>query len=179
MSGYCFQVPPLSIDKITASADLFRRSLGVTEDRFPLVEVVEHLIPALWEDFTFEVREAGDMGSAHGLTFPEKGLIWLRDDVYQGVLDGQGRDRFTLAHELGHLLLHNSIGMARSIQKPTDLKPYENSEWQANTFAGALLIPISAAQRLGSPNLIADACGVSLDAARVRLESLRRRGKIR
>lgn len=178
MSGYCFQVPPLSIDKITATADLFRRSLGITEDRFPLVEVVEHGIPTLWEDFTLHVREASEMGSAHGLTFPEKAEIWLRDDVYQGVLEHQGRDRFTLAHELGHLLLHNGISMARSMKKPSELKPYENSEWQANTFAGALLIPVSTAQRLKSEWEISEACGVSFDAARVRLDSLRRRGKL-
>jgi len=178
MSGYCFQVPPLSIDKITATADLFRRSLGITEDRFPLVEVVEHGIPTLWEEFTLHVREASEMGSAHGLTFPEKAEIWLRDDVYQGVLEHQGRDRFTLAHELGHLLLHNGISMARSMKKPSELKPYENSEWQANTFAGALLIPVSTAQRLQSEWEISEACGVSFDAARVRLDSLRRRGKL-
>lgn len=179
MSGYCFQVPPLSIDKITASADLFRRSLGVTTDRFPLVEVVEHAIPALWDDFTLEVREEAEMGSAHGLTFPESAEIWLRADVYQGVLEEQGRDRFTLAHELGHLLLHNGIGMARSMKMPSELKPYENSEWQANTFAGALLIPVAVAQRLRSEFELADACGVSFDAARVRLAGLRRRGQIR
>ena len=178
MSGYCFQVPPMSIAKITARADLFRRALGVETDRFPLINVVEHAIPALWEDFSLQVREKAEMGSAHGLTFPESAEIWLRDDVYEGFLADQPRDRFTVAHEVGHLLLHNDVSLARSMKKPSELKPYENSEWQANTFAGALLIPTPTAQRLRNEWEVAEACGVSFDAARVRLAALRQRGML-
>ena len=178
MSGYCFQVPPRSLDSITASADVFRRALGVQGDKFPLVDVMEKIIPSLWDGFSLVVGDMGEMGSAHGLAFPEKGEIWLREDVYEGYLAGQGRDRFTAAHELGHLLLHNNIGMARSIKSPSELKPYENSEWQANTFAGALLIPVETARKLKDEFELMDACGVSFDAARVRLAQLRRNRKI-
>ncbi|ENM0054935.1 ImmA/IrrE family metallo-endopeptidase [Stenotrophomonas maltophilia] len=179
MSGYCFQVPPLSTDKITAKADVFRKALGVETDRFPLIEVVEYAIPLLWEAFSLQVREKSEMGSAHGLTFPETAEIWLREDVYEGFLANQPRDRFTVAHEVGHLLLHNGVGLARSMRKPSELKAYENSEWQANTFAGALLIPTATAQRLRNELELADACNVSVDAAKVRLASLRQRGMLK
>lgn len=179
MSGYCFRVPPLSAAKIEAQAAAFRRALGVTGDMFPLVEVVETSIPELWEDFSLEVLEEEEMGDAHGLTYPEHGVICLRTDVYYGFLAGNGRDRFTVAHELGHLVLHNGVGLARKMVEPTSLKAYENSEWQANTFAGALLIPEEAGIRLSDPADLAAACGVSFRAAEVRLSALRRRGRIR
>lgn len=179
MSGYCFQVPPLSTEKITARADFLRKTLAVETDRFPLIEVVEYWFPALWEAFSLQVREKSEMGSAHGLTFPETAEIWLREDVYEGFLADQPRDRFTVAHEVGHLLLHNGVGLARSMRKPSELKAYENSEWQANTFAGALLIPTATAQCLRNELELADACNVSVDAARVRLASLRQRGMLK
>ncbi|PZT06150.1 hypothetical protein A7X87_08395 [Stenotrophomonas maltophilia] len=143
------------------------------------MEVVEYAIPLLWEAFSLQVREKSVMGSAHGLTFPETAEIWLREDVYEGFLADQPRDRFTVAHELGHLLMHNGVSLARNMKKPSELKPYENSEWQANTFAGALLIPTATAQRLRDEWEVAEACGVSFDAARVRLAALRQRGKLK
>ena len=32
--------------------------------------------------------------------------IKIREDVYERAIKGYGRDRFTLAHELGHFLMH-------------------------------------------------------------------------
>lgn len=47
------------------------------------------------------------------------------------------RERFTIAHELGHLVLHTLRG--------EDLSP-KQAEDEANRFAGALLIPLAAAR---------------------------------
>ena len=79
------------------------------------------------------------MGDDHGQTFPEKLLIKLREDVYVGMCKGVGRDRFTGAHELGHLFLHKSAGFARRSLEP-GAPLYVNSEWQADTFSSAFLI---------------------------------------
>lgn len=80
------------------------------------------------------------MGTKHGETIPSENRIRIREDVYERACNGYGRDRLTMAHELGHLLLHRAetITFAR---EDGDIPPYKDPEWQANTFAGELLAP--------------------------------------
>ena len=60
------------------------------------------------------------------------------------------RMRFSFAHELGHYFLHSDIYAQLAISSPQDWKEfttsvpaseYANFEWQANEFAGRLLVP--------------------------------------
>jgi Zn-dependent peptidase ImmA (M78 family) len=51
---------------------------------------------------------------------------------------GNSRDRFTACHEFGHFLMHRTITMART-REDTD-KIFCDAEWQADTFAGTLLM---------------------------------------
>ena len=80
------------------------------------------------------------MGAKHGETIPSENRIRIREDVYERACYGHGRDRLTMAHELGHLLLHRveTITFAR---EDGDIPPYKDPEWQANAFAGELLAP--------------------------------------
>lgn len=71
--------------------------------------------------------------------------------VYDRVQQNDGRARFTLAHELGHCMLHAAqlhklnLNPGRVVlYRRVDLKPYNDPEWQANAFAGALLMPTAA-----------------------------------
>jgi Zn-dependent peptidase ImmA (M78 family) len=61
-----------------------------------------------------------------------------------------GRYRFTLAHEIGHLVLHEHIyeqcefdtmGEWKKFIKNFPEKEYSWLEWQANEFAGLVLVP--------------------------------------
>ena len=84
------------------------------------------------------------------------------------------RDRFTIAHELGHYFLHSRQGKTPLI---ATRKGTGRVEWEANWFAAALLMPElefrEAAKRLDSDiDRIAGEFGVSRDAARVRKERL-------
>ncbi len=60
------------------------------------------------------------------------------------------RMRFSFAHELGHYFLHSDIYSQLKFRSPEDWKEfttslpereYANFEWQANEFAGRLLVP--------------------------------------
>jgi hypothetical protein len=60
------------------------------------------------------------------------------------------RMRFSFAHELGHFFLHKELYLKFGISSPEDWKDfilnvpeneYRNFEWQANEFAGRLLVP--------------------------------------
>lgn len=70
----------------------------------------------------------------------------------------EGRFRFTVAHEIGHWLLHkNQLEEANSGFFETDTKPAivcrtqsakEPIEWQADSFAGFLLMPKTMVQQV-------------------------------
>lgn len=70
---------------------------------------------------------------------PQDSLIILREDVYEGAHEGNGRDRMTVAHEIGHLLMHKNIAFARA--ERVEIRAFESSEWQAKCFSGELLSP--------------------------------------
>lgn len=62
----------------------------------------------------------------------------LRDGViYANYLESTNRQRFTMAHEIGHYVLHNvTQDVYRSLDAPRDEK-----EREADAFAAALLMP--------------------------------------
>ena len=85
----------------------------------------------------------------------------------------QGRARFSIAHELGHLLLrHNPLGR---IGEPRD----PDQERQADRFASELLMPESLLREDCDKLSFEALCRryrVSRQAMRIRLESVARRG---
>jgi antitoxin HicB len=119
--------------------------------------------------------------------------VRLRADVWEGAQAGNARFRFTVAHEIGHVVLHRSDliqhrGCAfRDILTATERLPPEvpifcSPEWQANAWAGAFLMPLAGVRSyLGrlrkeglefSPTLFALHFQVSSQAASIRLEKL-------
>lgn len=146
------------------------RAIIRSRGAFPIVPFLENVMPSLYDGYEFDVREARFLGDAHAKTYPDDLRIVVRDDVYAGAVAGAGRDRFTLCHELGHLLLHQRIGLPRSgAPKPVT---YCDSEWQADAFAGCLLMPDALLERCGSIGEVVKRCGVSWDAARVQMQVL-------
>lgn len=77
--------------------------------------------------------------------------IELRQDVLARLYAGNGRARYALAHELGHLALHaNELvrheGQAlrdtfMSAHRRSNVAPFRDPEWQCNCFAAAFLVP--------------------------------------
>ncbi|PKM09269.1 MAG: hypothetical protein CVV14_00690 [Gammaproteobacteria bacterium HGW-Gammaproteobacteria-4] len=165
MSGICFEVNPLSRQRLMEITTLLRTILQIDRPFFPILEVVEFAFPRIFADFCFTVREMNEMGGNHGLTLFRPNEIRLRIDVYDGVEQRKGRDRMTLAHEVGHLLLHDAPGLARKPKNSVDIPPYKSSEWQANAFAGSLLMPIEFLKSARSLREIIDECAVTEEAA--------------
>lgn len=61
-----------------------------------------------------------------------------------------GRYRFTLAHELGHWILHKSLYTGTNIAAAafiTDRHYDDSEEWQANYLAKAILMPVGQVKR--------------------------------
>lgn len=119
-----------------------------------------------------------------GAIEPERNCIRVSTHI-----DHLGRQRFTLAHELGHLILHIPHIQNYRIQAPLfkqietpALLQNDSAEWQANMFASAILMPrqhmilkYGALANEGAwvdPRRVADEFQVSIKAAEIRLEIL-------
>jgi len=103
-----------------------------------------------------------------------------RQTVIVNVENPKSRQRFTLAHELGHILIPWHTGSVVDHLDPDDtgeVEGYWTMEQEANAFAAELLMPLSWVDDLvnGTADLatvhrkIARECDVSLHAAGIRL----------
>lgn len=165
---------PMSRASILQYTQLIRSKLGIskTEPYVDIVRVLEYFLPKYFTDLHTEILSVDEMGEHHGLTYPNRNLILLREDVYDGACQGRGRDRFTIAHEIGHLLLHEGVDPRYARRDPLKPRPaYLDPEWQSNAFAGYFLMSPQAIHGK-TPLEVANACGVSHEAATVQLKIL-------
>lgn len=91
------------------------------------------------------------------------------------------RDNFTIAHEIGHYILHylypNQNGEPSSGGMVANRYGSDRVEWEANWFAAAFLMPEEAfrlafSDKAGELSQVADLFGVSTTAAEVRAKAL-------
>ena len=121
--------------------------------------------------------------------------ILASPETYDWLEKGHPRGGFFVAHELGHCLLHTDQ-LVRLAQMPKTQQAalqrggqevahetYRDTEWQANAFASALLMPargiLTLEQKYSdlSPAMMATHFHVSTEAATYRLELYDRRKK--
>jgi len=163
-------VAPLKREHIRAFALKIRKALGIENDMwFPVMEVVEMILPTLDKDYSFHVREKDELGSNHGLTVRDGDAvsILIRDDIYARAQAGEGRDRGTVAHEIGHYSLHiKNQCFPRNFGQ--QVRTIEDPEWQAKCFQGELLVPKHLVHGMTAYQ-VAERCGVSFDAAEYQL----------
>jgi hypothetical protein len=83
-----------------------------------------------------------------GFSTPSFSAIYVDDYVWKS---NENRYRFTLAHELGHHLMHSkylsmlggysSVKQWAQVVEQIDPRDHSKMEFQANSFAGLLLVP--------------------------------------
>ena len=148
--------------------------VGAEEVFFPIMDVLEFRLQAFEKGFYLDVCSRREMGPEEGLVVAGSNCIRLREDVYEGAWNDVGRHRFTACHEFGHYLLHRRVAMARVRD---DHHPvYRDAEWQADTFAGGLLMSSKHLSQLGCEAAAADLCGMTPTAAGVMWAKYRREG---
>ncbi len=164
---------PTSRKQIRDFTNMLRRLTGLyDEPYFPIVEFLELAMPKIFTAFEYEIVSTSEMPNEYGVTYPEKNKICIREDVYDRAIAGVERDRFTIAHEIGHFILHKpgNIALARS-DLHQEIPAYRQPEWQANTFAGELLAPPQIISGLNK-NEISSKCGVSLQVSEIQLKNI-------
>lgn len=163
-----FSAHPTSTKKILDYARIVRQGAHVSKKLFfPVVEFLEHFIPKFDEDFNLRILEEQEMPrNTYAYYDPVSNTMSIREDVYDGACANNHRDRFTIAHEIGHFFLHHK-GFALYRESEERVIPtYCDPEWQANTFAGFLLMPPELICDLTSEE-ISKKCGTSMAAARI------------
>lgn len=165
------RVAPTSRPKIRAQAFGFRDRVGLTSPYIKVIALLEVLQD--FEILEYEVVEDHILGEEEAVSYPDRGFMRIKESVYDKAYDGDGHCRFTIAHELGHMVMHRGqSNYARGSNGSHEV--YEDSEWQADTFASELLID----QRFIPENAdfydVSEIFGVSHSAARYRLEKDKR-----
>ncbi len=139
-----FRAPFLSYEKINQLAEDFLEKYGIGSILpVPIDEVVEFEyeidivpFPNLQSDFDIDGFISGDLSS-----------IFVDDSIFR---TRPFRYRFTLAHEIGHLVLHkdlignihpHNVAEWKEFILQVDQEAYDWVEWQAYTFAGMVLVP--------------------------------------
>ena len=109
---------------------------------------------------------------------PEHLLIQFSEQTYSRACRDDPRARFTVIHELGHLAMAHTRPLNR--QNDDEIKAFQDSEWQANTFAAEFLMPLDDIKKraLNNPDLLQLEYQVSGQAAETRIMKLRKRGEI-
>jgi hypothetical protein len=181
---------------IEADAKQTRETLRLDEGAVPgamLFERLDDLVAVTTKGDIPVIASPKEGIPAEGLTHfrpdrEENGQIelMLREDVYQALRRDEPRARFTLMHELGHVVLHANdlvqhgelphfgAGFRRANKSGTH-KPWQDTEWQANAFAGAFLMPareLRALERAGmlTTLTLVRRFGVSAEAANYRIK---------
>jgi Zn-dependent peptidase ImmA (M78 family)/transcriptional regulator with XRE-family HTH domain len=168
-------VPPMKTSVIRDFA-IKVRSAFVEADQieFPIMDILEFRIAMVVEGFYLDIRDKEFMGEEEGRVVAGKNEIILRDDVYEGACDGNGRDRFTACHEFAHFLMHREITMPR--MRDDSEKIYCDAEWQADTFAGTLLMSPMHLAQFRDADHAAEQCRMSQQAALVVWEKYKAEG---
>lgn len=173
-----FKVAPRSAKNIEELTLAWRDVLGVANQWAPnmlrLLEIELPKLPRLGQ-FALVTRSDEEMGDAEAYTQFNPPHIVIRNSVYRSARRGDGRSRMTLAHELGHLVMHPGAAKLRSNFPPSltnKPKAFESAEWQANKFASLFLMPLHVVREFTSAAQISESCQVSLQAAQIRFSEL-------
>ena len=139
------------------------------------------------------ITVANDLGlKVFNAAFPEEGIHGLIakrpavTTIYVNVNDKPARKRFTVAHELGHFVLHLAAGEGEFIDNEDTFRtpqdpdsPWDDDrrkEWEANVFASALLMPAALIRQkwveIEDIDGMASLFQVSRQAMAIRLSSL-------
>ncbi len=137
-------VPVLSYEDLRKKADSFLAQFH-PESSIPIP--IEEIIEFQMGLNIFPMPGLGDLLEAEGFISSDLKTITVNEYIYE---NNKSRYRFTLAHEVGHLWLHENLYRSHIFDSIEEWKefvqgiPDDNHnwfEWQAYSFAGLLLVP--------------------------------------
>lgn len=168
MSGSVSRRTERQIEQLAA---LVRRELGLAPGaRLAMQPILEFALDDMVEDAYFQVLNDHEMPGAEARTDWHQPVISVAASTYAKLKANNTGARMTIAHELGHLLMHTRQPVFHYRSRSRDC--HVDPEWQANYFAAALLMPADAFRKIRSVRQAMKAFGVSAGAALVRARVL-------
>jgi len=151
-------------------AKIFRTKQGYHPlQQFDPLRVLENNLPKQDSTFRWQVIDKKDWEKGeeiHAYYDILENTILIRSDVYEGAYHGNGRDRFTITHEISHYLLIRYFGCPLYLPRRFGaVQPSQNPEYQANAFAGYLLYTEEMLQTAKGPGHLMELAGTSRSSA--------------
>lgn len=167
-------------DELKGSAESWRNKLcgGLARDDFSITECVEILTRNEWirccdtrKYHKLAIRlYTQEQGQPPAYVEHNPTILNCDREVWADARIGEPRARFIVAHELGHVLLHDHYAQPFTADLKTSIWMKEESgEWQANTFADYFLLSDGAIERYITPTSISIYCCVERELALRRL----------
>lgn len=132
---------PLNIKQITEIAKNIREHYNIKKDEFfPVLEIIDKLFEN--HKLSYQIIENdSDMVDENTLAIYNavENFIYIKESVIDEYEEGIYRATFTLCHEFFHYLQNTTLGF--SFERVDECRPFEEIDWQANEFAGQVLIP--------------------------------------
>ena len=132
---------PRGVKAIRAIARNLRISYGISMDEaFPIYDYLESLCDEGL--LTIEIVENDSDLLDKGVVAiynASDNFIYIKEQVLEDLDNNIYRSNFTLAHELFHYLQNQVFDF--TFEEVNERKAFEDPEWQANEFAGELLVP--------------------------------------
>lgn len=162
------KVKPRSRKYIINYAKTIRSILKISPNKkIDIVKLIEELLFSLEIDFL--IVEDYELTNEYAVYSPKNKELKVRESVYVGACNNDARDRMTLAHELGHILLHSDgVVLTRSVE---NIPAYCDPEWQAFEFARNFLCPIEGILETDDPYDLVERYGISYKAATIQLDN--------
>ena len=144
-------VPHVSYDQLRRHAEAFlarypaSKRIPIPIERIVEFELKLDIVPVPGLEEAFEIV---------GFTSSDLSEITVDEYVYESQAN---RYRFTLAHEAGHVVLHADLFKQQRFRRVDDWKDFVRTfpeldlsrlEWQAHSFAGLVLVPGDALERV-------------------------------
>lgn len=132
---------------------------------FPIVELLD-VMTEIFEGFNYEIIEDNALPeNVHADTNIVAKQIRIKESVYVGACNGEGRDRMTISHEVAHYFTICVCGFQLTPNVDNGaIITFRDPEWQAKCFAGELMVPAHLVKGMDEKEIV-ERCGVSYDAA--------------
>lgn len=132
---------PLSVKNIEQMARELRDEFNVKDNEyFPIIKVLDTLFEKKLLSYQVVNNDTKIMDdSCVAMYNANENFIYIKESVFEEYEKGIYRSAFTLCHELFHFIQNIALGL--EFEECEKCKYYENADWQANEFAGQILIP--------------------------------------
>jgi len=193
MSSTDYHVPYLSEDSIAIVANACWRIGAVPGSTHVslqtiLDELQAHGVESIFElrgrklkgRLTIEIVDDDFYEDLAYVQFAPRLTLFVQRSVWARFREGRSEERVVIAHEIGHIMLHDNEAKPFSRDKSKEIQFKDgdddghSAEWQANRLTDHLLVPTSVAQALNESVAISVRCNVPEKFADERLSNVRK-----